>query len=97
MSGGKKAHTTKVKATDYSRWDFLIGGGKYAGCTTCMLARSLTHEGVQGLSVSRIQIMHDSFGKFPYDIIMAACRQSVTPVCVVQCPVDAAYADTAGK
>ena len=40
---------------------------KCAGCTTCMLACSLTHHGVQSLSLSRIQIMQDSFGKFPND------------------------------
>jgi protein NrfC len=67
---------------------------KCAGCTTCMLSCSLTHYGVQNLSLSRIQIMQDSFGKFPYDIKMAPCRQCVTPVCVQNCPVGAAYVDT---
>ncbi len=68
---------------------------KCAGCTTCMLACSLTHEGVQSLSLSRIQIMQDSFGKFPHDVTMALCRQCVTPVCVQLCPAGAAYVDTA--
>jgi protein NrfC len=68
---------------------------KCAGCTTCMLACSLAHEGVQNPSLSRIQIVQDSFGKFPNDVIMAPCRQCVTPVCVVQCPVGAAFVDTA--
>jgi protein NrfC len=66
---------------------------KCAGCTTCMLACSLAHEGVQSLTLSRIQILQDSFGKFPNDIKMALCRQCVTPVCVQQCPVGAAYID----
>ncbi len=68
---------------------------KCAGCTTCMLSCSMVHEGVQNLSLSRIQIAQDSFGKFPYDIIMAPCRQCVTPVCVQQCPTGAAHVDTA--
>ncbi len=68
---------------------------KCAGCTTCMLSCSLTHYGVQSLSLSRIQIMQDSFGKFPEDVIMAPCRQCVTPPCVINCPVDAAFVDTA--
>jgi protein NrfC len=68
---------------------------KCAGCTTCMLSCSLTHYGVQSLSLARIQIMQDSFGKFPYDIRMAPCRQCVTPVCVENCPVGAAFVDTA--
>jgi protein NrfC len=67
---------------------------KCAGCTTCMLSCSLTHYGEQSLSLSRIQIMQDSFGKFPDDIKMAPCRQCKFPVCVQSCPVGAAYVDT---
>ena len=130
MTGSKKDHKKKSGAPDYSRRDFLVGGGvalaaitpaaaavaaaspapaqvtyaaskgylvydskKCAGCTTCMLACSLTHEGIQSLSLSRIQIIQNSFGKFPYDIQMAPCRQCVTPVCVERCPVGAAYVD----
>ena len=66
---------------------------KCTGCTTCMLACSLTHYGVQSHSLSRIQIMQDSFGKFPDDIKMAPCRQCLTPPCVLNCPVGAAYVD----
>ncbi len=67
---------------------------KCAGCTTCMLACSLAHYGVQDLSLARIQIIQDSFGKFPYDIEIAVCRQCVTPVCVENCPTGAAQVDT---
>ncbi len=133
MAGGKKAQKKKAATENYSRRDFLVGGGaalavyspiaaaipataaptpadksypeskgylvydskKCAGCTTCMLSCSLVHEGVQSLSLSRIQIAQDSFGKFPYDIIMAPCRHCVTPVCVQQCPTGAAHVDTA--
>ena len=66
---------------------------KCIGCTTCMLSCSLTHYGVQSLSLARIQIMQDSFGKFPNDLQMAPCRQCVTPPCVINCPVGAAYID----
>ena len=66
---------------------------KCIGCTTCMLSCSLTHYGVQSLSLARIQIMQDSFGKFPTDLKMAPCRQCVTPPCVINCPVGAAYID----
>jgi protein NrfC len=67
---------------------------KCAGCTTCMLSCSLTHYGFQSLSLARIQIIQDSFGKFPNDIKMAPCRQCITPVCVENCPVGAAFVDT---
>ncbi len=66
---------------------------KCIGCTTCMLSCSLTHYGVQSLSLARIQIMQDSFGKFPSDLEVAPCRQCVTPPCVINCPVGAAYID----
>ena len=68
---------------------------KCAGCTTCMLSCSLVHFGVQNLSRARIQIMQDSFAKFPNDIKMAPCRQCKAPVCVQNCPVGAAFVDTA--
>ena len=66
---------------------------KCIGCTTCMLSCSLTHYGAQSLSLARIQIIQDSFGKFPNDLQMAPCRQCVTPPCVINCPVGAAYVD----
>jgi len=68
---------------------------KCIGCTTCMLACSLTHYGEQNLSLARIQIIQDSFGKFPKDLSINPCRQCVEPVCVRHCPVGAAHADTA--
>jgi protein NrfC len=67
---------------------------KCIGCTTCMLSCSTVHYGEQNLSLARIQIIQDSFGKFPTDIQIAPCRQCVTPVCVENCPVGAAYIDT---
>jgi protein NrfC len=67
---------------------------KCIGCTTCMLSCSLVHYGEQNLSLSRIQIIQDSFGKFPDDVQIAVCRQCVTPPCVINCPVGAAFIDT---
>ena len=67
---------------------------KCTGCTTCMLSCSLVHYGVQNPSRSCIQIMQDSFGKFPNDIKIAPCRQCKVPVCVQNCPVGAAFIDT---
>lgn len=67
---------------------------KCAGCTSCMLACSLAHHGGQSLSLARIQIIQDSWGKFPSDLMMAPCRQCITPVCVQNCPTGAAHVDT---
>jgi protein NrfC len=87
--------TAAVKdAYPASKGYLVYDSKKCASCTTCMLACSLTHYGVQSLSLSRIQVMQDSFGKFPTDVIMAPCRQCVTPPCVINCPVGAAYVDT---
>src|SRR5512146_2449096 len=76
------AAAAKKAAYPESKGYLVYDSKKCAGCTTCMLSCSLTHYGVQSLSLSRIQIMQDSFGKFPTDIKMAPCRQCKTPVCV---------------
>ena len=86
----KKEHVKYPASQGYLVYD----SKKCAGCTTCMMSCSLAHYGVQSLSLSRIQIMQDSWGKFPYDVKMAPCRQCLTPVCVENCPVGAAYVDT---
>lgn len=87
-----KADEKKV-AYPASRGYLVYDSKKCIGCTTCMLACSLTHYGVQSLSRSRIQIIQDSWGKFPDDIKMALCRQCKAPVCVQNCPVGAAFID----
>ena len=84
------AETTYPESKGYLVYD----SKKCIGCTTCMLACSLVHYGVQNLSRSRIQIIQDSFGKFPKDIRIAPCRQCKAPVCVLNCPVGAAFVDT---
>lgn len=88
--------TPAAKGETYpeSKGYLVYDSKKCAGCTTCMLSCSLVHHGVQNLSLSRIQIMQDSFGKFPYDVKMAPCRQCATPPCVINCPVGAAFIDT---
>jgi protein NrfC len=94
--------STKASASPASNADLyptskgylVYDSKKCAGCTTCMMSCSLTHYGEQSLSLSRIQIMQDDFGKFPDDVKMAPCRQCATPPCVINCPVGAAFVDT---
>jgi protein NrfC len=71
----------------------LVDIQKCQGCASCMLACSLIHEGVQGLSLSRIQIIQNSFESFPHDLTIEQCRQCLDPPCVEICPVDALEPD----
>jgi protein NrfC len=95
-SGRTKAVAAEADPVSYpeSQGYLVYDSKKCIGCTTCMLTCSLVHYGEQNLSLSRIQIMQDSFGKFPNDLQMAPCRQCVTPPCVINCPVGAAFIDT---
>jgi protein NrfC len=71
----------------------LVDIKKCQGCASCMLACSLIHEGVESLSLSRIQILQNSFLSFPDDLTIEQCRQCVDPPCVKECPADALEAD----
>ena len=71
----------------------LVDTKKCQGCLSCMLACSLVHEGTENLSLARIQILQNSFAKFPDDLTMAQCRQCVEPPCVDACPEKALYVD----
>ena len=67
----------------------LVDPKKCQGCLSCMLACSLVHEGVESLSSARIQVMQNSFAKWPDDLMIDQCRQCEEPLCVQACPVDA--------
>ncbi len=73
----------------------VVDSRKCAGCGTCMLACSLVHEGEQNLSLSRIQIVQDAFGRFPDDLQQYQCRQCTDPLCVLNCPTGACHVDAA--
>jgi protein NrfC len=75
-------------------WGFLLlDPKKCQGCSSCMLACSLVHEGVTSFSRSRIQVVQNSFGKWPDDLTVSQCRQCVTPACVAACPTGALHRD----
>jgi len=73
----------------------VVDNERCAGCLSCMLACSLVHEGEENLSLSRIQIIQNSFGMYPEDVKASFCRQCAKPHCVEVCPTGAAYIDTA--
>ncbi len=72
----------------------LVDTKKCQGCLTCMLTCSLVHEGTEDLSLSRIQVMQNSFLKWPDDLTIEQCRQCVDPGCVKACPAKALKVDT---
>lgn len=73
----------------------LVDIKKCQGCVSCMLACSLVHEGAESLSLSRIQVMQNSFESFPDDLTIEQCRQCIDPECVKQCPTSALQANAA--
>jgi len=83
----------KVLAIPASKGYLLVDTKKCGGCTSCMLACSMTHHGESNLSLSRIQVTQNPFGKFPDDIDISQCRQCPYPSCVDACPTRALHAD----
>jgi protein NrfC len=83
-----------VAAIPASGGYILVDTKKCAGCMTCMLACSLVHEGQNNLSLARIQVLQNPYGKFPGDIMLSQCRQCVEAACVEICPVEAMHIDT---
>ena len=71
----------------------LVDIKKCQGCMSCMLACTLVHEGVENPSLSRIQVIQNSFEAFPNDITIEQCRQCADPPCVKACPMDALKAN----
>jgi len=82
-----------IAAIPASEGYLLVDTKKCQGCTSCMLACSLVHEGVENLTLSRIQVIQNAFESFPDDVTIEQCRQCVDPVCVEACPVDALKAN----
>ena len=75
-------------------WGFLlVDMKKCQGCASCMLACSLVHEGVISMSRSRIQILQNSFEKWPDDLTISQCRQCVDAACLKVCPTGALHRD----
>ncbi|MDP7130982.1 MAG: 4Fe-4S dicluster domain-containing protein [Planctomycetota bacterium] len=82
-----------VAAVPASEGYLLVDTKKCQGCVSCMLSCSLINEGVENLSLSRIQIIQNSFEKWPDDVMIEQCRQCVEPKCLEACPVDAIEAN----
>jgi len=83
-----------VAAFPASEGYLLVDTKKCQGCMTCMLTCSLVNEGEENLSLARIQVIQNPFGKFPEDLTVEQCRQCVDPACVEACPEEALHVDT---
>jgi protein NrfC len=73
----------------------VVDSTKCAGCLSCMHACALAHEGKENITLARIQVVSDTFEKFPADITINQCHQCATPICVMNCPTGACHIDTA--
>ncbi len=71
----------------------LVDVKKCQGCMSCMLACSLVNEGVESLSLARLQVMQNSFEKWPLDLTIEQCRQCKEAFCVQACNFDALWVD----
>lgn len=83
----------EVYAIPASEGYLLVDTKKCQGCSTCMLACSLAHEGKHNMSLARIQVQQNPLLPFPYDVKIDQCRQCAYPPCVESCPTKALHVD----
>ena len=76
-----------------SKGYIVVDPKKCISCFNCMMACSLAHEEKVSLSLSRIQVLSDPFGRWPEDIMQEQCKQCVNPPCVIACPTGALHVD----
>lgn len=93
--GDMKGKPVTAQTVPPAKGYLVVDTKKCAGCETCMLMCSLVHHGKENLSLSRIQIEIDPYGKFPNDMTQYQCRQCPFPACVEACPTGAMHVDTA--
>jgi len=97
-SGGVLARVVKLEdgrmVIPVSEGYLLVDSKKCQGCTSCMMACSMVHEGKVNYSLARIQVLQNAFEEWPDDITIEQCRQCVDPACVKACPEGAMKADT---
>lgn len=93
LTPGLKWLDETTAAIPVSEGYLLVDTKKCQGCISCMLTCSLVHEGTVNLSLSRIQVLQNSFLGWPDDLTIAQCRQCVEPACVKACPENALKVD----
>jgi protein NrfC len=83
----------RVTTIPASQGYLLVDSKKCQGCLSCMVACSLVHEGEANLSRARIQVLQNSFEKWPRDLVIEQCQQCVHPACVDACTTGALTVD----
>jgi len=86
---GSSQEKKEVKPIPACEAYIVVDDKKCQGCVACMLACSLVHDGVESLSKSRIQVVHNPLGRFPDDLRIEQCRQCIDAPCVAACPEEA--------
>jgi len=97
VAPGMSCINRDVIAFPVSEGYLLVDTKKCQGCLSCMLACSLAHEGKENLSLSRIQVIQNSFDGYPEDLTLDQCRQCAEPECVKACPAEALHIDAGNK
>ncbi|MHB8804415.1 MAG: 4Fe-4S dicluster domain-containing protein [Coriobacteriia bacterium] len=93
LLGGAFLLPDEVIAIPASGGYLLVDTKKCSGCTSCMMACSLTHYGKTSLSLARIQVQNNPLEAYPADVTQFQCRQCPYPACVDACPTGAMHAD----
>jgi len=68
-----------MAALPFSEGYLLVDTKKCQGCASCMLACSLVHEGCGEHLLARIQVIQDSFERFPNDLTSSSAGSAWTP------------------
>lgn len=74
-----------------SKGVIVCDGSLCAGCSNCLFACSLSHEGAANLELARIQLNAHTQAEF--DICALPCNQCGEPECLYACPFEAIYVD----
>lgn len=69
----------------------LVNEKMCAGCSSCVFACCLTHEGVAAPNLSRIKVDNIRFNE--WDNLAKPCLQCEDPQCMRYCPCNAIYVD----
>lgn len=89
-ASAKKSFALPIKVP-LSKGVLLVNEKMCAGCSSCVFACCLSHEGVAQPTLSRIKV--DNIRYEDWDNLAKPCLQCVDPQCMRYCPCNAIYVD----